>query len=188
MAGKAEKIRAYLDGPRQWGEGVVLYHRYGSNQALKSIFARVGETRYNYQRLLDELRALLPAEKPQAVKATNVAERELDALAANDPRIIPLYRERQHLHAQLMVLPTDLARKQAAFRIVEITHLLDQLQAGELPLEKRNGIAAQDNASLLKKLLNNRAYISKYRNHQDKQQNVQQRIVENQRIEKHLNQ
>lgn len=164
----------------------MLYQKYGKNAALKRIFERVGETQYNHQRLIDELRALLPAkEAPERAKSA-APKLSLDEVAADDPRIIPLYRERQHLHAQLMVLPTDLQRKQAAFRIIQITQMLDKLQAGEVPLEQRGPMATQNQAQLLKKLLNNRAYISKYRNKPEKQHKVQERIAENQRIEKLL--
>jgi len=49
-------------------------------------------------------------------------------------------------------------------------------------------LASQNEASLLRKLMNNRAYISKNRNAPDKQKKVQERIAENQKIEKLLKQ
>lgn len=181
MSRKSDKIRAYLQGPKEWSEGYVLYQQFGKNRALKRIFEKSGQTSYNHQRLIDELRLLVPDEKQEKKAEAN----RLDALAKDDPRIIPLYRERQHLHAQLMVLPNDLQRKQAAFRIVEITRLLDKLQAGEVPLENR---IPQSEGDILKKLLNNRSYISKNKGKPEKQRQVQERIAENQKIEKLLKQ
>jgi len=181
MSRKSDKIRAYLQGPKEWSEGYVLFQQFGKNRALKRIFEKSGQTSYNHQRLIDELRLLVPDEKQEKKAEAN----RLDAVAKDDPRIIPLYRERQHLHAQLMVLPNDLQRKQAAFRIVEITRLLDKLQAGEVPLENR---IPQSEGDILKKLLNNRSYISKNKGKPEKQRQVQERIAENQKIEKLLKQ
>jgi hypothetical protein len=181
MAGKSDTIAAYLDGPRTWEEGVALYRKYGSNRTLLRIFDRSGETVYNYKRLQEEIRQLLEEMPRQARRIQPQAEKSPTALPKDDPRLIPLYRERQLLHARLMLYPTDKERKQAALRIVEITRELDQMQSSGA--EQVQGASDVD---MHRRLMSNRAYISKNRSNQDKQEEVQKRIQENQQIEKYF--
>jgi len=99
-------------------------------------------------------------------------------LPADDPRILILYRERQQLHAQLMVLPTDEERRASAFRILEITEQLDHLLSRPKPLGP-----SPKPQNPMRQLLNNRAYISKNRHRQDKIQEVTRRMQENEQLE-----
>lgn len=54
---KRKEITAWLCGPREWSEGVVLYQRYGANLRLKKLFA-VDDTSNVKAILVEELRKL----------------------------------------------------------------------------------------------------------------------------------
>lgn len=185
-------IQEYLDGPKNWEDGLNIYLKYGNNEALKAMFVRSGGTNYNQGKLIEELKALMPSSKPESkvsqsktpyaravVSAPGVATL---GLSKDDPRLKELYRERQHLHAQLMIYRTDRERKEAAFRIMDITEQIDKLQTRFEPVKQE-----YTESEMMRRLLNNRAYISKNRKNQNKQEEVQKRIDENHHIEKILN-
>jgi hypothetical protein len=185
MSGKATKIADYLEGPKTWADGLKLYQKYGENRALKRIFERSGHTMHNHQRLLDELRKMAGNAKSSSQEKSKPAakQKENPGLKKDDPRLFPLYRERQQLHAQLMLFRTDKERKEAALRILEITREVDRLQ-----YEQVDKVQPSTQLEMHQRLMTNRAYISKNKSKENKQEEVTRRIQENQQIQKLLKQ
>lgn len=53
-----KEIISYLEGIRNFNEGVILYDKYGYNRMLKAQFRRIGETEETKGMLFEELRKL----------------------------------------------------------------------------------------------------------------------------------
>ena len=70
-----EKIKAYLQGPRPYQQGVDLFRQYGNNLMLKATFRRVPESETLRQTLYEELRKLagLTEEEFRSMKRFAVA-------------------------------------------------------------------------------------------------------------------
>ena len=178
-------INDFLEGPKHWEEGLALFLRISDNETLKQIFIQSGETAYNYARLLDELTSL-------AIHIPPISNPE--------PSRKRLYKERQQLHAQLMLLPSDEERRESAFRILEITEQLDTPDpvwrdpVWRDPVWRDPPASGGDPVPIdrietknpMRRLLNNRAYISKNRRRQDKVQEVTRRMQENELLERLL--
>ena len=53
-----EQIISYLQGPRNFAEGVALYEIFGVNRMLKAKFRQIGECEMTKGALFEELRKL----------------------------------------------------------------------------------------------------------------------------------
>lgn len=53
-----KEIKEYLEGTRNYNQGVAIYQMYGVNKALKASFRRQGETELTRNTLFEELRKL----------------------------------------------------------------------------------------------------------------------------------
>ena len=135
MSKKSHVINAFLNGSRLWEEGLPLYLKYGKNAAYRTLFEQIGETPYNYEKLLEGLENIVleplaggadAIRKSAARREKSTARRTATARPSVAPASIKkLYKERAHLHAQLMLLESDDERKENAFRIIEISKQID---------------------------------------------------------------
>ena len=53
-----EQIISYLEGPRDYSQGVALYEQFGPNRMLKAKFRQIGECEMTRKTLIEELRKL----------------------------------------------------------------------------------------------------------------------------------
>ncbi|MFK2665360.1 hypothetical protein ACIXT7_08045 [Bacteroides fragilis] len=53
-----EQIISYLEGPRDYSQGVALYEQFGPNRMLKAKFRQLGECEMTRGTLIEELRKL----------------------------------------------------------------------------------------------------------------------------------
>lgn len=53
-----EQIISYLEGPRDYSQGVALYEQFGPNRMLKAKFRQIGECEMTRGTLIEELRKL----------------------------------------------------------------------------------------------------------------------------------
>jgi hypothetical protein len=71
-----EEIKAWLQGPREYLQGIALYDRYGYNKMLKNVFSRV-ETVANRQILEYELGKLVGIDEQELKTMVRVAKKEI---------------------------------------------------------------------------------------------------------------
>ena len=53
-----EQIISFLEGPRDYSQGVALYEQFGPNRMLKAKFRQLGECEMTRGTLIEELRKL----------------------------------------------------------------------------------------------------------------------------------
>lgn len=129
-----ESIRDWLNSSRNYNVGLALYLTYGDNQALKTALQQ-GESKYRKDKLLQALREIWEANKKTA-RVNPLPLRVLPLKTGGESKQTytpaqpdhdkdpyyndwqPLYKEMMHLRSQLALLPNDIERGQAAFRIL----------------------------------------------------------------------
>ncbi|QCR23083.1 hypothetical protein [Pontibacter sp. SGAir0037] len=206
-------IQEWLHSNRDYATGRQLYEQHGSSTALKKVFA-LGESVYNRERLLAELKALLPAaplpkpaavpkplqkEKPAKVKPISTTEKHVLIHRVKE-QMYKLYREREEQHA-IMGMEHLAAedRYKHALRVLEISDRLTELwqqlqyieQHGALPAPEPKYTIPDSGAEMLKLLANLKSQRSRLRNKPDRQEDYQlvcQRIEEIERRLKDGNQ
>jgi len=187
-----DTIIKYLGGEKNWTEGMALYQKFGKNEGLKRMFERIGDTSYNRSKLMEELLKLAqkpPKGKPRIKTVKSVTRPEegdpKPKGLANHPEVKKLYQERSMLHAQLMQVQTEGERKGHAFRILELTKQVEDFLYGRKPLKKDKALP-KDRAEMKQRILNNRGYISRFKDRPDKIDEVLRRRVENDQLEQLL--
>lgn len=200
--------------PPGFEEGLQLYLRFGANQALKTIFQRSGATAYNHEKLVEELGKLVggdqnaggPVDIPKEQQDTVNLRTDSTTYAvppggpaANHPELVKRYRQRAMWKSQLTLLPTQEERRKQAFAILDLTDEIEGILykgfqenesqgggPGRHPVHRGRGPHSlpEDRAALAKRLTTNGKYISKYRDREDKQEEINRRRAENERIEK----
>ncbi|QNF34355.1 hypothetical protein HUW51_17095 [Adhaeribacter swui] len=135
------EITQWLRSNRDYGTGVALYDRLGSNQVLKQLFAH-GEYSFTRRKLEDALQVLLdqdpaPVEEkiakvPQKFPKTSENTPKASAAPASvRDKMRPLLDERTMLHnrlglyQELGLSPEEM--KQIAFRILALTRQITPL-------------------------------------------------------------
>lgn len=193
-------LEAFLADPSDWQQGVRLYEQYGRNEALKAIFARSGETDYNWRKLIEGLEGLALTERTAQSRSGQTrpgtarvhAGTAKYAVPPNHPELIKRYRLRAMWKSQLVMLPTQEERRERAFAILDLTDEIESiLYRGITASTVDSGRTAEpkaaelptDRAELTKRLTNNRKYISKFRHREDKAKEINRRWEENERIE-----
>jgi len=68
-----EEIKAWLQGPRVYLEGVALFEKYGFNKVLKNVFSK-GSSEYNLEMLVYELSTLAGISEQEAKAMTRTAK------------------------------------------------------------------------------------------------------------------
>jgi hypothetical protein len=173
-----EAIQQWLQSELDYQEGLELYEEHGNSTALLSVL-RMGNNSFTQKKLYEAMAALVaPVAAPVPVQEV---KQDLN------PLLIPLYRERTMLHAQLMALPSQSDRKRVALKVLSLTEKIEKiLDKGEAEEEVTTVPLPEDRAALVIRLGNNRKYISKNQHREDKKGEVQRRRDENIRIERIL--
>jgi hypothetical protein len=136
---------------KDYVEGVRLYLKHGQDPMLKKLFTAELKTAYKEQRLERALREILkgtevvrPEEKPTlsiTMKSWPIEAAKDDVLRALRADWLMKFKEMQDLRSQLMLLPNDDQRGEAALNILRLDDECDHLYArrdyylqhGELP-------------------------------------------------------
>lgn len=137
-------------------EGVRLYLQHGQDPVLKELFTSEHKTPYKEQRLEKALRQILAGTEKVKVEdrpANSITMKSWPIEAAKDDVLKALraewlkaFKEMQDLRSQLMLLPNDEQRGEAAHKILELDDLCDHiyskrdyyLEHGTLPAAKQD--------------------------------------------------
>lgn len=186
---RKKQIQTWLDGPQTFEEGLALYKQYGANSALLSIFQRSGPTTYNCEKLEQELSSLLSNVANQQKRVVAPVVPEPEPVSAYDPRVLALIRARSHYHAQLTAVGHEADRMQLAFQILDLTDKIEILLGVKAAMARPEKPAdlPTDRAEMVKRLQNNRSYISRYKSSPLQAAEVQARVEENEAIFEKLN-
>lgn len=118
-------------------------------------------------------------------------ETNTERIQDHPQELVKLYREQTHLHQQLALTSSDQQRKEAAFRILEISdEIVNFKSEGRInlnPVDIKSTLPANE-MDMMKMMNNNRAYISKFKDDSSKAQKVAYRTLQNIEIEKIINQ
>jgi hypothetical protein len=173
-----DQIHHWLDHP-DYEEGVMLYRKYGKDQALLSLFL-LPETSFTFSKLKNALTDLIK-ETPEAEVKPKTPQPILD-----------LIRKRSQLHESLFHTKGKEDRHLIAKTILAIGRKLDRYyDDGQLPDDQAENENKSDhiptNAWELHMMINNNtAYLAKNKKREDKQGEVQRRIRQNGNIEERL--
>jgi hypothetical protein len=208
-----EKISAWLAGPKDWESGLHLYLQYGKSPGLKTIFKASGETAYNREKLVEELEKLRGAgvatpapvisnkkrfpesfpygRTPPLTAIAKKKDTERQELEVSSPPPFPeeikkLIQERSFLHAQLSRVKGVKERQEMAFSILELSDQITEMMDNKPLSIKKSTVIPKDPALKVRLLMNNRAYISKFKSDPKKADQVQARIQQNKLIENEL--
>jgi hypothetical protein len=175
-------IRAWLKGNKDYKTGVKLYVQFGGDSLVKRLYTTEKETPFKKGQLEADLRALLNeqsfqdlSDQPTApiintqniVKAWPADSCRDDLEKAIRTRWLMKFKEMQDLRSQLLYLPTDDQRCDAAFRILRLDRECDQLyyerdhyrQHGRLPLDDTTDDYIQDPMVMAMRITSLQRYI-----------------------------
>lgn len=179
-----EMIRHWLNGTRNYGQGVQLYLQFGKDDILRSLFKKEGETAFKKGRLMQALKELLQNEKKSFTQiieqpATLKITEEKNGWEKAEGNVILLslkgewqkcFSEMKLLQHRLADMPSKEERGAAAHRILDLDDQCDEyyaqrdyyLEHGKLPDEPSEEIVT-DPTKWPMKLANARRYIREYR-------------------------
>lgn len=206
--------KQYLEAGMPYAEGLELLKKYDAKNAmLKVVQGR--ETTWNREKiayLLSKINKATPLPEDDGVAVStgttavlSAKKKAHDKFETDNAEVVNLqnsrdilYAEQTNLRGGLEAMETDEDRRIAGLRIVEIDDLLAPIyekldyfkEHGKLPEvegEKKVAVLADmTEAELLKLRGNNRSYVSKKSNQENKQGEVKRRTEENEEIEKLL--
>lgn len=156
-------LTQWLDGPKDYLEGVRLYLRYGKDDRLKMLFTAEMETDFKRKKLEDAIRNLIKQQPSQAPitpqpvqvilqpdqdKSWTLESCKDDVEKALRESWLKLYKTMQDKRSQLMLFPTDDERGVAAHEILDLDEEADRLlamrdhyrQFGFLPSEQATSL------------------------------------------------
>jgi hypothetical protein len=87
------EIEAWIQGARNYDEGLILYNQYGKNHNLKRVFMR-GPDEYNIEKLLSELEQLREMGRPVITAPAPETKMDIPQVATAN------YEDRSHLIVQ----------------------------------------------------------------------------------------
>jgi hypothetical protein len=133
-----ENIRGWFSH-KDYIEGVRLYLKHGQDPVLKKLFTSEQQTDYKRQRLEKALKEVLkgsevikPEERPQltiTMKSWPIEAAKDDVLKALRAEWLRKFKEMQDLRSQLMLLPNDDQRGEAAHRVLDLDDECDAIYA-----------------------------------------------------------
>ena len=173
------EIRDWLSSGRNYIEGVRLYLHYGQDPDFKVLLTEEAETPYKRTRLEKALREVLKgvevAKTVEEKLPARISEKSWPAEAAKDDVLKALraewlthFKAMQDLRSQLLLLPTVQERGEAAFEILRLDALCDEiydrrdfyLQHGTLPqLKSTQSEVIVDPAKIMQRMENLKRYI-----------------------------
>lgn len=182
-----DQIRKWIEEDQDFYLGVNLYAKCKFNKRLLSRFMEKGPDDYNMGKLRHELKKFLPFKASSIIRTTPKAfnppvrsqhhtQHHLIVEEINAPPAInaiiaernKLYRERDHLHAQLTYISKS-ERYKFAKRIMELTDKIDTCwlkldkyrNKGSAPVHVEP-IPPEDIAKKMRRIQNLRTYITRY--------------------------
>lgn len=193
-----EAIRDWLNGDRDYILGTELYLKYGDDEDMKKLFQSKGISKFKKKKLFDCLRylwvnrdesrkqkaksirqkagsgrreagSIKPKAKSQKYKEWNKNETD-KVLIALHQQWVPAFKEMKTLHAQLLLMDTDIERGAAAHQILRLDKFCSDIYAkrdyykekGRLPEEKKpDEIVSFDRVGV--RLENVKTYVRRYR-------------------------
>lgn len=179
-----ESISTWLNGPRNYEQGVKIYNEFGTSDAMKAVFG-FGNTSFNRTKLAELLEELLPAPEPAkpAIAVTHPLHIIPDTISLTSGKRSeetqlseqwkPLYKDAAFMHGQLSMATTDDDRKQLAFSILDNFEKMEGIwdqeeylkQHGHLPPSGTTPeISSLDSLGKYKRLKNLRTYVTKHKN------------------------
>ena len=164
---------------QDYEKGVMLYEKLAPGTPLISLF-RVGCNSFTEKKLYEELKKLLPPPSPDPDGDQPGERDEIPTWTEEQKR---MFRERATAHAQMKSATNVTDRRALAFRVLAITDRIEKTLKGPIPAAD----LPEDRSELVKLRNNNRSYISKNQNHPKRQLEVNRRRLENEIIEKRLN-
>ncbi|MDO4779815.1 MAG: hypothetical protein Q3992_02180, partial [Bacteroides sp.] len=164
-----ETILSYLEGIREFSEGVILYEQYGNNNVLKFRLRSWGYTEQSYAILIEELRKIadisvdelerLPrkaysvAKTPKSVNSSNTpTEQDLEDLKetidSKEVEIEDLEDKLQEKDNRIEELEDELQEKED--NIAELEQQLLERKERDVPEEVTNAIRFRDKYPFLR--------------------------------------
>jgi hypothetical protein len=142
-------LKAWLNGARNYNIGATLYRLYGKDEELKKHFA-LGETPARKAKLLDTIKQLCgittaptntPPTRQHISTQTIPGKNDTAAVVELKGQARPLLKQRDALHAKLLMYATDEERGAAALKILDLDDEIDAIydkvryieQHGKLP-------------------------------------------------------
>lgn len=186
-----ELIRSWLNGSRNYNQGVQLYLQYGKDDILRSLFKKEGETTFKKDRLFEALKDL-HANFKKSFTQLSEARVEQESIIPNksenvsnkpgwddtdDIVLITLKNDWKKCFSEMKMLQhrlTDIATKEercaAAHRILDLDDQCDEfyakrdyyLEHKKLPEERSDDIVG-DPVKWPVKLANARRYVREYK-------------------------
>lgn len=180
-----EDVRQWLNSDRDFFAGRDLYLKYGSDDALRSLFQTDDVNRFKSEKLFKALREIFtqPAKTQESHKADtrkiqkaapagwkkNTKDAVLKALRAQWE---PLFKEMKTLHAQLLLIDNDEQRGVVAHRILDLDDMCTEIyqkrdhymQTGKLPDEKEPDKVV-DPSKFAVRLEAAKRYVRRYKNY-----------------------
>jgi hypothetical protein len=180
------KLEEWFEDGCPYQQGVELYAELGTNKALKTMLG-FGETKYNARKLYEALQELQQTANLKKDQEQATEQKKKEATAAQDPRLLELYRERNVIHTLLSETPSESDRKRQAFKILSITDKVERILGVQEEIPVKANTLPNNPLELIKRRNNNRSYISKKKNQEKSPGEVQRRKDENEEIESILN-
>lgn len=117
-----EKLRAWLNGDRDFNEGKLLYFTVGKNLHLKTLLVQVGKTPISYQMLQEELMDICKQMKAAGDgKAASVATIPIAAKETPNKALYDACLDEAHVKYKEAMNPrAELLRKCQSLRVVNI--------------------------------------------------------------------
>jgi hypothetical protein len=173
-----QEIKAWLQS-KDYIEGVRLYLEHGTDENLIELFTSEARTDYKAQRLERALRELAKGDpqpkKPDPVPVATVnawPEETDDILSALKADAMRKFKEMQHIRSQLLLLPDDHTRGEAAHNVLRLDDEITEIwrkrdyykEHGRLPAEQQDPYVT-DPLRMGKRMETLRRYIRRERDH-----------------------
>lgn len=174
-----DHIKKWLSGNKNYTVGCILYKKYGTDDALKTLFEK-GRTDYTEKKLLEELKAIIEATNKPINQPTNHHDifppsnnKTLNSLR---DQWMPMFTEmnyKRHELDKFLFQKTDAATRRRGKLAMEILKLEKQcmaiwaqrdhyLEFGKLPgIEKADPVV--DPAKIVERFKNVQGYIRRYK-------------------------
>jgi hypothetical protein len=176
-----QQIKEWISNAQDFEQGVSLYDKHGSDNAIKSLL-KLGKNSFTEKKLLQAMEALSPSEpEPQQTKQTKQLP----------DKVRDWMKKREVYHNNLFHTPSLSDRKKLCFAILAIGRKLDKyfndgiIEVEAAPAQPEDNIptSAWDMHVLFG---NNRSYITKNKKVAERVGEVKRRNTQNKLIEERL--
>lgn len=140
-----QMLRDWLEGDKNYLDGVRLYLRFGSDARLKTLFTKEQATDFKRKKLEEAIRGMLSNKpvtalpvapsapivesKPHPEKTWTLESCKDDVERAMREAWLKVYKTMQDKRSQLMLFPTDEERGVAAHQVLDLDEEADKILA-----------------------------------------------------------